>query len=443
MRGMEMNVVEVRNLSKNYPLSNSQLGRMRHLFTSRKNHPGEGLWALREVSFSVVRGEAFGIIGANGSGKSTLLQIVAGILRPTAGSVEVHGRLSALLELGSGFSPEFTGRDNVYLNASLLGLSRDETDERFAAIERFAGIGDFIGQPIRTYSTGMVLRLAFAVAAHVDPEILIVDEALAVGDIAFRQRCMRKIHDLRARGATILFVSHETSDVKALCERCLWLQNGVVQELGEADEVVARYLSAALHKEVLHKDTRHGDTAKMRSGAAIAGHQAPAAVADFVDGFKGMLDGYRYGDGRAAIVGAELVDASGHSVHPVMPLDRVVLRMSFRVNAQIASPIAGFLVRNGRGENIFGSNTARENYPLPDMAAGDATNVDFHWPTPWMAPGVYRISLGIADGNIESYQMCDYIEDAVEMKIGGDAGSPGYFQLPCASVTIHSNQRCK
>jgi len=443
-----MNVVEVRNLSKNYTLSNSQLGRMRHLFTSRKNLPGEGLWALREVSFSVARGEAFGIIGANGSGKSTLLQMVAGILRPTAGSVEVHGRLSALLELGSGFSPEFTGRDNVYLNASLLGLSREETDERFAAIERFAGIGDFIGRPIRTYSTGMVLRLAFAVAAHVDPEILIVDEALAVGDIAFRQRCMRKIHDLRARGATILFVSHETSDVKALCERCLWLQNGVVQELGEADEVVARYLSAALHKEMLykntrHEDTRHEDTRETRGSAAITGLQVPAAVADFVDGFTKVLDGYRYGDGRAVIVGAELVDTSGQSIHAVKPVDRVALRMSFRVDAQIASPIAGFLVRNGRGENIFGSNTARENYPLPNMAAGDTANVDFHWPTPSMAPGAYRISLGVADGNIESYQMCDYIEDAVEMNIAGGAGSPGYFQLPCAGVTVHSNQRCK
>jgi lipopolysaccharide transport system ATP-binding protein len=178
-------VVEVCNLSKNYPLTHSQVGRLRHLFASGKQHPKNGLWALREVSFSVDRGEAFGIIGSNGSGKSTLLQIVAGILRPTSGSVQVNGRLSALLELGSGFSPEFTGRDNVYLNASLLGLSREEIDARFGAIERFAGIGDFMSQPIRIWSTGMVLRLAFAVAAHVDPEILIVDEALAVGDIAF------------------------------------------------------------------------------------------------------------------------------------------------------------------------------------------------------------------------------------------------------------------
>ncbi len=434
---MEITAVEVHNLSKNYPLTHSQLGRFRHLFGSGKHDPKRGLWALRDVSFSVDRGEAFGIIGANGSGKSTLLQIIAGILRPTSGSVEVNGRLSALLELGSGFSPEFTGRDNVYLNGSLLGLTRGEIDARFAAIERFAGIGDFMGQPIRTWSTGMVLRLAFAIAAHVDPEILIVDEALAVGDIAFHQRCMRKIHDLRARGTTILFVSHATSDVKALCERCLWLQDGIVQELGEADEVVAKYLSAALHREVLHRAAlsreippSHIQEHEPRSepgDVEMGTDNASARVVDFVAGFKRAQHGYRYGDGRAIILGADLVSADlvaadlinspGQSVHTVAPLDRLVLRVSFRVNAPMNSPIIGFLVRNSRGENIFGSNTARENYPVPTMTSGDANNIDFHWSVPGLAPGAYRISpLAVADGDMEEFQMCDYIEDAIELE---------------------------
>jgi lipopolysaccharide transport system ATP-binding protein len=473
MRGMEMTAVEVHNLSKNYPLSHSQLGRLRHLFASGNTHQRNGLWALRDVNFSVDRGEAFGIIGANGSGKSTLLQIIAGILRLTSGSVQVNGRLSALLELGSGFSPEFTGRDNVYLNASLLGLSREEIDARFAAIERFAEIGDFMSQPIRIWSTGMVLRLAFAVAAHVDPEILIVDEALAVGVIAFHQRCMRKIHDLRGRGTTILFVSHATSDVKALCERCLWLQNGVVRELGEADEVVARYLSAALHKEVLHRETLHkevphketqhsetlhramggletpqsqmqSETRDMPGDAAVAAWTAPECAT----GLESARHGYRYGDGRATIMGADLVNALGQSVRTVTPLERLVLRIGFHVNAPMGSPIAGFLVRNHRGENIFGSNTARENYPLPAMTPRDANNVVFHWSVPGLAPGAYRISLAVADGNIEEFQMCDYIEDAIELVATANAGSNGaasrgYFQLHCGAVTIYRNQRCK
>jgi len=421
--------VAVDRVSKSYSLSNSQWGRMRHLL-SGTSQPGEVLWALRDVSFSVQRGEAFGVIGANGSGKSTLLQIVAGILRASSGSVEVKGRLSALLELGSGFSPEFSGRDNVYLNGSLLGLSREEIAARFADIERFAGIGTFIDQPIRTYSTGMVLRLAFAVAAHVDPEILIVDEALAVGDISFRQRCMRRIHDLRARGATILFVSHETSDVKALCERCVWLQNGVVQALGEADEVVAQYLSATLQREISH------------GPEIVKEHLTSPETPDLVTGFPNPFAGRRFGDGRVRILGAEVIGPSGAPVRIFTPLEQIALRISFRAATAIASPIAGFLVRNGKGENIFGSNSARENYPLPAIAAGEANTVLFRWNAPDLAAGAYYISLAISDGNVEEFQVCDYMEDAIEIGAnpGGHTGQ-GYFHLRSVSVAVHSHPR--
>ena len=413
--------IQVRNLSKNYPLTESQLGRLRHLFGAARGAPRDGLWALHEVTFSVARGEAFGIIGANGSGKSTLLQMIAGILRPTAGEVEVNGRLSALLELGSGFSPEFSGRENVYLNGALFGMSREEIDARFESIERFAEIGDFIGQPVRTYSTGMVLRLAFAVAAHVDPEILIVDEALAVGDIAFRQRCMRRIHELRALGATILFVSHETADVKALCERCLWLEKGVMRAIGEADDVVAKYLSATLQQERVQHE--------------------PTAPATFVPGPVSAVNGYRYGDHRAAILHADLLNAHGQAAHCVAAQDRLVLRMGFEAKAAVESPMAGFLVRNARGENIFGTNTARENYPLPPMRAGDAHNVDFHWTAPGLAPGEYRISLAVSDGSMEDFAVCDYVEDALTLTAAASNGSEprGYFELKCAAVTVHRN----
>jgi ABC-type polysaccharide/polyol phosphate transport system ATPase subunit len=439
MEAALVTAVEVRNLSKNYPLSGSQLARFRHAFAPGKDRFDEGLWALRDVTFSVERGEAFGIIGANGSGKSTLLQIVAGILRPTSGSAQVDGRLSALLELGSGFSPEFTGRDNVYLNASLLGLSRPEIDARFESIERFAEIGAFIDQPTRTYSTGMVLRLAFAVAAHVDPDILIVDEALAVGDISFRQRCMRKIHDLRSRGATLLFVSHETSDVKALCDRCLWLQNGVVQELGEADDVVAKYLNATLQREMKQRETARGQApAAKRTDAVPENASEPAA--NFATPFAAGFQGHRFGDGRATILDGVLTGASGQPVCLLTPLERVVVRIRFRANAPVDSAIAGFLFRNSKGENVFGSNNARENYPLPPMQAGEISTVDFHWETPDLAPGAYSISLGIADGDLEQNTMCDYIEDAIAVKAGAEStlrGPRGYFQLRCAAVTIH------
>ncbi len=418
-----MNAIEVRNLAKNYPLGGSQWSRFRHVLKGSDISPDQGLWAVRDVSFCVARGEAFGIIGSNGSGKSTLLQMIAGILRPTSGTIEVRGRLSALLELGSGFSTEFTGRSNVYLNGSILGLTKDEIDARFATIERFAEIGDFIDQPVKTYSTGMVLRLAFAVVAHVDPEILIVDEALAVGDIAFHQRCMRRIHDLRAGGTTILFVSHATSDVKALCERCLWLQNGIAVQIGESDDVVGRYLSATVKKEL----ARDGEPRQREEIPRLTAKSTSPGL------FAGLEAGHRYGDGRASILDASLPERT------LRPDAHVVLRLHFRVNSPISSLVAGFLVRNSRGEFIFGSNTARENYPLPVSGPGVEQTVKFRWIVPPLSPGNYSVSLAIADGNVEHFEVCDYAEDAIGFRIAETAGprSRGYLALRCASITVH------
>src|SRR6201995_4029727 len=208
-------------------------GRLKELLTFNRLNCHRDFWALHDLSFEVKRGETFCIVGENGSGKSTMLQMVAGILQPTTGTVTVNGRVSALLELGAGFNPEFSGRDNVYLNGSILGLTTKQIDQRYGDIEAFAEIGAFINQPVKTYSSGMVVRLAFAVAISVDPEILLVDEALAVGDIYFRQRCMRKVHELRSHGVTILFVSHATADVKALGDRALWLDHGRVMAIGK------------------------------------------------------------------------------------------------------------------------------------------------------------------------------------------------------------------
>src|SRR2546429_3449321 len=221
-----MSQIEFQGVSKSYAIYDSPGDRLKELITPKRYQFHRDFWALRDVSFTIRRGETFCIVGENGSGKSTLLQIIAGILHPTTGDTAVRGRVSALLELGAGFNPEFSGRDNVYLNGAILGLTTRQIDQRYGEIARFAEIGDFIDQPVKTYSSGMVVRLAFAVAINVDPEILLVDEALAVGDIYFRQRCMRKVHELRSRGITILFVSHAVSDVKAIGDRVLWLDRG-------------------------------------------------------------------------------------------------------------------------------------------------------------------------------------------------------------------------
>src|SRR4030095_5192868 len=221
-----MDAVIVENGSKNYHIYAKPADRLKELiFRGRKFH--QDFWAVKNVSFRVQQGSTFGVVGENGSGKSTLLQMIAGTLQPTEGRITLNGRVAALLELGAGFNQEFTGRENVFLNAAIMGLSEEETIRRFPEIERFAEIGSFIDQPVKTYSSGMSLRLAFSVAIHVDPEILLVDEALAVGDIYFRQRCMRKVHELRSQGVTIIFVSHAMGDVKAVGDRAIWLDKGV------------------------------------------------------------------------------------------------------------------------------------------------------------------------------------------------------------------------
>nr|WP_305909910.1 ABC transporter ATP-binding protein [Methylomarinum sp. Ch1-1]MDP4522849.1 ABC transporter ATP-binding protein [Methylomarinum sp. Ch1-1] len=236
--------IKVENLSKCYQiydqphdrLKQSIFPRFQRLVGKQPKQYFREFWALKDVSFEINKGETIGIIGRNGSGKSTLLQLICGTLNPTSGSIQTNGRIAALLELGSGFNPEFTGRENVYMNASVLGLSMEETNTRFADIIEFADIGDFINQPVKTYSSGMMVRLAFAVIAHVDADILVIDEALAVGDAVFTQKCMRYIRRFQEKG-TLLFVSHDMGAILNLCETGVWIHHGIVQELGEAKKL--------------------------------------------------------------------------------------------------------------------------------------------------------------------------------------------------------------
>ena len=248
-----MGSIHIRNVSKSYPIYARPADRLKELFTANRRAYHSDFWALRDVSLEIPKGTTFGLVGQNGSGKSTLLQLIAGILQPSSGEVVVEGRVSALLELGAGFNPEFTGRENVFLNGAILGLSNQEIEILYPEIESFAEIGDFIHQPVKTYSSGMIVRLAFAVAITVNPDILLVDEALAVGDIYFRQRCMRKIHALSRRGVTIVFVSHSAADVKSLAHTVAWLDQGRLVECGEPDEVIGHYLATMVQKDSAYR----------------------------------------------------------------------------------------------------------------------------------------------------------------------------------------------
>jgi ABC-type polysaccharide/polyol phosphate transport system ATPase subunit len=414
--------VEFEGVSKSYAIYEAPGDRLKELATFNRRQFHRDFWALRDLAFSVRRGETFCVIGENGSGKSTLLQLVAGILPPTKGSVKVNGRVSALLELGSGFNLEFTGRDNVYLNGAILGFSTAEMDRKYKKIEDFAEIGDFIDQPVKTYSSGMVVRLAFAVAIHVDPDILLVDEALAVGDLYFRQRCMRKVHELRSRGITILFVSHAIGDVKAIGDRTVWLDQGRIKELGETDRVVARYLAAMAEKDSVYLNLKERP-AVPAGGPRV---QAPEVVEHIPN-----ID-HRHGDGRAEVIGIALLDPAGRPVGLLEPGARIVVRISVRAGQDIALPIVGFMLRNHLGMDFSGTNTARERYQLPSMRPGDVYTVDFHLQVPDLYPGSFSFSPAIADGTLVSYRMCDWIDNAIVLQMGhGEGEVYGFLHLSC------------
>jgi len=408
-------------VSKAYAIYESPGDRLKELLTRRNHH--KDFWALENVGFEVKKGETFCIIGENGSGKSTLLQLVAGILRPTRGQVTVNGRVSALLELGAGFNPEFSGRDNVYLNGSILGLSTREIERRYPEIEAFAEIGDFINRPVKTYSSGMVVRLAFAVAINVDPEVLLVDEALAVGDLYFRQRCMRKVHELRSRGITILFVSHAVADVKAIGDRVLWLDHGRLVEIVEPDRVVSKYLAAMTQKDSTYLMAKAGAEEKRQATQTVL---APEIVESIPN-----ID-HRYGDGRAEVLGIAVLDERGERLHLLEPSSRIVVRISVRAKDDVSMPMVGFMLRNQMGIDFSGTNTAREGHELPPMQAGDIYTVDFHVELPELYPASFSFSPAIADGTLHAYAMCDWIDNAIALQMArGEQNIYGYIHLPC------------
>lgn len=418
-------IISFKSVSKTYPIYDAPSDRLAELLTLNFVKKHRDFKALDDISFAIQPGETFCIIGENGSGKSTLLQIIAGILQPSTGKTEVKGRVAALLELGSGFNPEFSGRDNVYLNAAILGLSREETDRRFQSIEDFAEIGQFLDQPVKTYSSGMTVRLAFSVAIHVDPEILLVDEALAVGDVYFRQRCLRKVHELRQRGVTILFVSHSMGDVKAIGDRVMWLDHGRIREFGATDLVVSKYLAAMADKDsdfVEHHAVPEPDGTE----DTITAGSAPELATNIPN-----VD-HRHGDGRASIIGIAVLNEIGEVSGMLEPNTKCVIRISARAKEYVALPNIGFMMRNHLGIDFAGSNTLREGHELPPMAAGDTVTVDFHLQMPELYPSHFSFSPAIADGTLVHYKMCDWIDNALVLQMGhGEGQVYGYIHLPC------------
>jgi len=419
------------SLSKSYPIYDSPRQRLLDLFRFARRPASREFPALSDVSFEVERGTIFGIVGENGAGKSTLLQLIAGILQPSSGTIQASGRVSALLELGTGFNPEFTGRDNVFLNASILGLKRAEIEARYPDILDFAEIGDFIGRPVKTYSSGMVMRLAFSVAIHVSPEILLVDEALAVGDIYFRQRCMRKIHEMQRGGVTILYVTHSVADVKTLAQKAVWLAGGRIAEIGDPDHVISRYQAFMVNKDVDYLRVHH-EPAPAVAAAAAPEDAAPPSAADAPSPVTRIPNiDYRYGTGRAKILGIAAFDGRGEPLVTLPPGEEVIVRISIRAEREMRQPMVGFMLRNHLGVDFSGTNTALEEAPFPALAAGQVATVDFRFRLPQLYPGHFSFSPAVATGTLEAYEMCDWIDNALTLQMEKRVEMYGYFRMPC------------
>ena len=414
-----VNAVEFRAVSKRYPIYDSPDQRLAELLSLNRLKRHREFLALDSVSFSVERGQTFCIVGQNGSGKSTLLQIVAGILQPSEGSADVKGRVSALLELGAGFNPEFTGRDNVRLNAAILGFSNKQIDALYPQIERFADIGEFIRQPVKTYSSGMIVRLAFAVAIHVDPEVLLVDEALAVGDAGFRQRCLRKVNELRARGVTILLVSHSVGDVRAIGDCALWLDRGRVADLGDPDRVTSRYLAAMVERDGGYR---------RRAGAPVPVEASSSPRrADSIPNID-----RRHGDGRAEITGIAVLDEHGWPLARLEPGARILVRVSARARETLAEPVVGFVLRNHLGMDFSGTDTDREGCRVAPLRPGQICTADFYLDLPELYPASFSFSPFIADGPPAGRVICDFIDNAAALEMARSENRVyGYMMLPC------------
>jgi lipopolysaccharide transport system ATP-binding protein len=399
--------IRVRNLSKSYQIYETPRDRLKQFVLPRlqrvtrqaPNQYYREFRALNDVSFDVRKGETVGIIGRNGSGKSTLLQIICGTLTPTGGAVETRGRIAALLELGSGFNPDFTGRENVYLNASVLGLSNEDIEARFDDIAAFADIGDFIDQPIKTYSSGMAVRLAFSVAISVDPKILIVDEALAVGDAAFQRKCIRRISELTDAGVTLLFVSHDTETVKRICARSLYLRNGQMRMLGDAKEVCIEY------ERDLFGASRHAP-----DDAVKASQTLPKSKARFDRDLCTNAE-KTYGDGRASIKDICITNTFSELVNVLPAGDEFTVAYSVDIHQAVAELIFGMMITTREGVCVFGANTTDMPISGRDFAVGDIVQVSFKLKNN-LGPGVYYLTCGVhsksnADGLIYLHRRMD------------------------------------
>ena len=406
--------IAAENVAKSYRLwgRRSQFATLKSALLKRdlKLTPDTSVPALRDVSFAIHKGEAFGIIGRNGSGKSTLLKIISGILKPTSGRITVNGRVAALIELGAGFHPEITGRENIFINGIMLGLSKREIAARFDKIVDFSGIKAFIDQPVKTYSSGMYVRLGFAVAVHVDPDVLLIDEVLAVGDEEFSAKCIAKIQEMKLRGVTLVFVTHQLDQVRNLCDRALWLDRGEAIEIGDPVRVVDAYLQEVAGTRL--------------SGAPEPSlSQAPAEPTDEEKTEKDPLEEERWGSGEVVLKRVALTDAQGRDLVALGAGTAVTIDMDIEVRVPQDDFVFGIGIYHADGTCVYGTNTELEGL-LPGKLDRNG-RVRFIMPSLDLVAGAYRIDAAVHTRNGRAF---DYRRGCVRFVVGSRVHDIGIYR---------------
>lgn len=437
--------IDVSGLRKSYLIFDSPVHRLWQMLFRGRKHFFREHEVLKDISFQVRRGETVGLIGRNGSGKSTLLQIICGTLEATAGEHRVNGRVAALLELGAGFNPEYTGAENVRMSAQILGLSNAEIEARFDSILRFADIGDYIDQPVKTYSSGMFMRLAFAVIAHVDADVLIVDEALAVGDAYFVQKCMRFLHGFSAAGGTLLFVSHDSSTITSLCDRAIWLHDGRVRMDDTPKHVTQAYLSD-LYRQEQGEHVQLVETDPAADSLLEIGEDYVDARRDLVlaSNLRNDLEiarfdssGEAFGKGGARIVDVSLLDQSGDRLVWAVGGEPVSLTVTVQCEEAFQAPIVGFLVRNRQGLSLFGDNTYLSCMDRGlRCEAGEVWRARFDFRMPILPAGEYSVSVAVSEGSQRDHVVRQWMHDALIVSSHSSSVATGVVGIPMKSIAL-------
>lgn len=418
-----MDIISVQNLSKIYRLYTKPIDRLKESVLPFKKNLHKDFYALNNISFNVKKGETVGIIGVNGSGKSTILKIITGVLSPTSGTISIQGRISALLELGAGFNPDYTGIENVYLNGTMMGYSREEMDHKLDEILKFADIGDFVYQPVKTYSSGMFVRLAFAIAINVEPEILIVDEALSVGDVFFQAKCYKKINEIKETGTTILLVTHDMGSIMKYCDKVVLLNKGEMIKQGDPKEIVDIYKKILANQYNPDEEESEEESSDSKKDQSV---MPSMTVGKWQDKLQLNNQKVEYGNGKAEIIDFGIFDHNQNVTNLILKGEECTIRFKIKFNETIADPILAFTIKDRRGLELTGTNTMIEDSGFDVGEAGMIYEISFKQKI-MLQGGEYLLSLGCTGYDGGDFVIYHRLYDVTHLAVISNKNTVGIY----------------